>query len=134
MGGFHTKHLPEHPDAAAPDGLAVRTLVQLAAGSMAHFELPPGRTSIAVAHRTVEEVWYFVAGRGELWRKLGGQEETVAVGPGVAITIPRGTHFQFRSSGEGPLAAVGVTMPPWPGAEEAYAVPGPWAPTARREG
>ena len=28
--------------------------------------------------------------------------------------------------GSGPLAAVGVTMPPWPGDDEAYKVPGAW--------
>jgi hypothetical protein len=26
-----------------------------------------------------------------------------------------GTHFQFRADAAGPLTAVGVTMPPWPG-------------------
>ena len=34
------------------------------------------------------------------------------------------TYFTVR---DGPLAAVGVTMPPWPGADEAYDVPGPWS-------
>ncbi len=31
-----------------------------------------------------------------------------------------------------PLAAIGVTMPPWPGDGEASAVEGRWAPTVRR--
>jgi mannose-6-phosphate isomerase-like protein (cupin superfamily) len=53
----------------------------------------------------------------------------VLVECGVCLTIPHGTHFQFRSSGQVPLAAVGVTMPPWPGEGEAIVVPGPWAPT-----
>ena len=47
----------------------------------------------------------------------------------VAITIPTGTHFQFRCDGEEALEAVAVTMPAWPGAEEAYAVAGKWEPT-----
>jgi mannose-6-phosphate isomerase-like protein (cupin superfamily) len=42
------------------------------------------------------------------------------------VSIPAGTHFQFRSVVDGPLAAVGVTMPPWPGPGEAYDVPGAW--------
>jgi hypothetical protein len=54
------------------------------------------------------------SGRGEMWRKQGGREEVVPVGPGVCVTIPLGTHFQFRSFGDEPLAAVGVTIPPWP--------------------
>jgi len=132
MDRFDTKRLPALPDAIAPDGSAVRILLQLSGGSMAHFELAPGQTARAVAHRTVEELWYFLSGRGEMWRKLGDNEEVVAVGPGVAVSLPRGTHFQFRSFGPEPLAAVGVTMPPWPGEEEAYAVPGPWP--ARLEG
>jgi mannose-6-phosphate isomerase-like protein (cupin superfamily) len=132
MDRFDTKQLPSLPDAIAPDGSAVRILLQLAGGSMAHFELPPGQTSQAVAHRTVEELWYFVRGQGEMWRKLGEIEEVVAVGPGVAISLPRGTHFQFRALGPEPLAAVGVTMPPWPGESEAYTVPGPWP--VKREG
>jgi mannose-6-phosphate isomerase-like protein (cupin superfamily) len=96
---------------------------------MAHFELPPGQTSVAVAHRTIEEIWFFVNGRGQMWRKLGDQEQVVAVESGVCLTIPVGTHFQFRSFGYEPLAAIGVTMPPWPGAGESYEVHGRWTPT-----
>jgi mannose-6-phosphate isomerase-like protein (cupin superfamily) len=129
MDRFDTKALPAYPDAIAPDGSVVRILLQLAGGSMAHFELAPGQTSTAVAHRTVEEIWFFLGGRGEMWRKLDGHEEVVAVQVGVSITLPRGTHFQFRSFGPEPLAAVGITMPPWPGEGEAYAVPGTWTPT-----
>ena len=45
---------------------------------------------------------------------------------GVAVTIPLGTHFQFRALGAEPMTAVGITMPPWPGEGEAYEVPGTW--------
>lgn len=94
---------------------------------MAHFELPPGQTSKAVTHRTVEEIWFFLSGRGEMWRAQEGQpEEVVQVESGVCLTIPLGTHFQFRSMGEEPLSALGVTMPPWPVKEEAILVQGKW--------
>lgn len=129
MSDFTTRRLPAKRDAIAPDGSDVRILLGLERGVMAHFELAPGQTSVAVAHHTVEEMWYFVSGRGEMWRKLGDQEEVVPVDPGVCITIPVGTHFQFRSFGYEPLAALGVTMPPWPGEEEAYFVEGKWEPT-----
>jgi mannose-6-phosphate isomerase-like protein (cupin superfamily) len=132
MSKFSTKRLPVRRDAVAPDGSDVRVLLQLRDGSLAHFEFAPGQTSTAVAHRTVEEIWYFVNGRGEMWRKLKDQEEVVPVDPGVCITLPVGTHFQVRSLGSEPLAAIGVTMPPWPGEGEAYGVQGKWAPTARR--
>ena len=96
---------------------------------MAHFELPPGEVAIAVTHKTVEEVWFFLSGRGEMWRKNAEQEEVVTVESGVCITIPLGTQFQFRSLGEEPLCAIAVTMPPWPGEDEAVAVEGIWTPT-----
>ena len=96
---------------------------------MAHFELAPGETSIAVAHRTVEEIWFFLGGQGEMWRKQGDREEVVPVDGGVCITIPLATSFQFRAFGPQPLTALGVTMPPCPGEGEAYAVEGKWPPT-----
>ena len=99
---------------------------------MAHFELAPGRTSKAVTHRTVEEIWFFLSGRGEMWRARTGQDDVIVpVEPGVCLTIPLGTHFQFRAFGYEPLAAVGVTMPPWPGEGEAIVVEGTWEPTVR---
>jgi mannose-6-phosphate isomerase-like protein (cupin superfamily) len=115
-------------DAIAPDGSEVRLLGATASGSMAHFRLAPGAVSQAVAHRTVEEIWYVVAGRGRLWRRLGEQENVTALEPGVSATIPLAAHFQFRNDGAGPLDIVAVTLPPWPGQAEAYAVAGIWPP------
>ena len=82
-----------------------------------------------MTHRTVEEIWFVLSGHGEMWRRQGEREEIVTLEAGVCLTIPRGTHFQFRTLGDAPLAAVGVTMPPWPGEGEAVVVAGPWAPT-----
>ena len=96
---------------------------------MAHFTLAPGSVSTAVMHRTVEEVWYVLAGTGEMWRSQEGREEVTPLSPGTCLTIPLGTRFQFRALGSGPLSAVAATMPPWPGGEEAIDVPGRWAPT-----
>lgn len=132
MTSFATKRCPAAPDAIAPDGSEVRMLLALSRGSLAHFRLAAGQTSIAVAHRTVEEIWYVVAGRGEMWRELGDRKEVVAIERGVSITIPAGTRFQFRVLGSEALEAVGVTMPPWPGTGEACEVDGIWPPTIRR--
>lgn len=126
MTPFDSKRLPADPDAIAPDGSAVRVLLALTRGGLAHFELAPGQTSHAVAHKTVDEIWYFVQGRGEMWLRAGEREEVVTVDPGVCVSIPAGTHFQFRALGTDPLDAVGVTMPPWPGEDEAYRVEGRW--------
>jgi mannose-6-phosphate isomerase-like protein (cupin superfamily) len=123
---FDTRLLPGARDDVAPDGSDVRILLQLARGGMAHFELGARRVSRAVAHHSVDEIWYILRGHGQMWRRQAGREETVPLRPGTCISIPAGTHFQFRSTSGGPLAAVGVTMPPWPGGHEAYGVPGPW--------
>lgn len=123
---FETMQLPEEPTIVAPDGSDVRVLLQRPGGSMAHFELAAGRASTAVAHRTVEEIWFFLEGRGEMWRQLGDDEAIVAVEPGTCVSIPVGTNFQFRASEDGPLSAVGITMPPWPGMDEADTVDGVW--------
>lgn len=99
----------------APDGSEVRLLVAGSGGSMAHFRLAAGEVSIPKQHRSVEELWYFVGGSGEMC--VG--DETADVHEGVSLRIPPRTRFQFRSHGPGPLDAVGVTMPPWPGPDEA---------------
>jgi mannose-6-phosphate isomerase-like protein (cupin superfamily) len=127
---FDTKQTASAPDAIAPDGSEVRVLCRTARGSMAQFTLPPGAISRAVAHRTVEEVWCFISGRGRIWRRLDGRDEITQVGAGTSVSLPVGTRFQFRCDGDEPLVAVGVTMPPWPGEAEAYAVEGYWQPTA----
>ena len=121
-----TRMLAALADVIAPDGCEVRLLAQTSRGSMAHFTLGPGQVARAVAHRTVEELWFFVAGRGRMWRRQSEAEEIVEVAPGVSLSIPLGTHFQLRNDGAEPLAAVAVTMPPWPGADEAVFVAGKW--------
>src|ERR1700754_1445609 len=94
---YETKQLSEGVDATAPDGTAVRLLLSLAGGSMAHFELPAGAVSHAVTHRTVEEIWFVVGGRGEIWRRQGEAESIASLAPGTSLTIPLGTGFQFRA-------------------------------------
>jgi mannose-6-phosphate isomerase-like protein (cupin superfamily) len=54
------------------------------------------------------------------------RQETVPLEPGTCVSIPAGTHFQFRAASTGPLEAVAATTPPWPGPDEAYEVPGAW--------
>jgi mannose-6-phosphate isomerase-like protein (cupin superfamily) len=117
------------PDAVAPDGSLVRLLPSLPAGGMAHFELGAGEVSIAQQHRTVSEIWYVLGGQGRMWRRSPDGEATkIDLRAGVALTIPVGTSFQFRTTGRVPLEAIGVTMPPWPGDGEAIEVEGAWTP------
>jgi mannose-6-phosphate isomerase-like protein (cupin superfamily) len=123
---FATKQLGEAYDVLAPDTSEIRLLVSTTRGSLAHGTLAPGRVSLAVTHRTVEEVWYVTGGQGQVWRKQDGREMVVDVEPGTALTIPIGAHFQFRATGPEPLTFVMCTMPPWPGEQEAVRVPDHW--------
>ena len=127
---FATKRLPETRDVVAPDRSDVRVLLALSRGGMAHFTLPPGATSVAVMHRTVEEIWFVLGGRGQMWRKDDDHEEIVTLESGVCVTIPLGTRFQFRAAEREPLTVLAVTMPPWPGDDEAAIVDGAWPPSA----
>ena len=128
MTDFETRLLPADRDVVAPDGSEVR-IVGAERRRHGSFSLGPGQTSKAVTHRTIEEIWFFVSGRGEMWRKQGARETTEDVEAGTCVTIPLGTRFQFRSVGSEPLAAVAVTMPPWPGEDDAVVIEGIWEPT-----
>ena len=127
---FATATTPAEPDDLAPDGSEVRRLLATGRGSMAHFTFPAGTTSPAVRHRQVEEVWYVVAGRGRMWRSDDVVSATVDLEVGVGLSIPAGTSFQVTVADDGPLVAVGVTMPPWPPDGDADIVDGLWPPSS----
>ncbi len=129
-----TKKLPRAPDVTAPDGSDVRILLSMQAGSMAHFQLAAGEASRAVRHRTVEEIWFVLSGSGEMWQSDGQSAQVLNLEAGTCLTIPVGIRFQFRAGGDEPLAAVAITMPPWPGDDEAERVEGTWPPTAGNPG
>jgi mannose-6-phosphate isomerase-like protein (cupin superfamily) len=130
MSVFATRTLPPFHDLLAPDGSEVRILLALNRGSMAHFLLPSSQVSRAVRHRSVEEIWYVLSGTGEMWRSIGGEQTVSPLSCGTCLAIPVGCTFQFRSTGAEALAAVAVTMPPWPGDGEAEMVEGIWQATA----
>ncbi len=123
----------------APDGSEVRLLLtrqhNATRCSVVEVSIAAGSVSKAVRHRTVEEAWYVVEGEGEVWRCPPGRttENTSAVGvtTGDALTVPTGWAFQFRASPSMGLRFICVTMPPWPGMDEAADVPegGLWPPT-----
>ena len=110
----------------APDGSEIRELVATDRGSMVNCTLPPGKTSLAVTHRTVDEVWHFLSGQGQVWRKNDDGETVVDAEPGLSLSIEVGTHFQFRNTGDENLCFVITTMPPWSGEDETRRVPDFW--------
>ncbi|MDE2937761.1 MAG: cupin domain-containing protein [Chloroflexota bacterium] len=116
------------PDAIAPDGSEIRLLIDhrhaAVGASMVEVTLPAGQVSRPVFHRTVEEVWYILQGNGQVWRCPTGIEEpslvsAISVEPGDALVIPTGWMFQFSANESGSLRFLCVTMPPWPGDDEA---------------
>ena len=127
---WSTIDLPEDVDYLAPDGSEIRLLPSVQAGGLAHCTLPMGRTSAAVHHRTVEEVWYVLSGEGELWRMRSGEEEVVRLQPRRAVTIPTGAAFQFRSAPHQALRILIGTFPAWPGPDEAVPAEGHWVVSA----
>jgi mannose-6-phosphate isomerase-like protein (cupin superfamily) len=126
---FGTLHERQALAVSAPDGARVRVLLALQRGSMAVFELEPGQVSAPVRHRSVEELWYVLSGEGEMWRRDAIGEAVVSLQAGLCLSLPLDTDFQFRCPGHETLRAVAVTLPAWPGADEALPVSGRWMPT-----
>ncbi len=127
---MQTRSLPDRPDARSPAGAEIRYLMEGETGNMIHSTVPPGQVNRATVHATVSEFWYVLSGRGEIWRQDGSEEEVTLLEPSVSLDIPVGTAFQYRCTGTDPLRFLCITMPPWPGDDEATVVEGPWVPSA----
>ena len=128
MPAFESSRVKAEYDLLAPDGSEIRLLHSLSGASVVHCSLPVGAVSTPVRHRTVEEVWVFLSGEGQVWRKQGARELVLDARAGLSLTIPLGTQFQFRNTGDVPLEFIIATTPPWPGEDEAVVLDaGRWA-------
>ena len=115
------------PDVFAPDGSEIRLLADERNGatksSTVEVTLPAGQVSRPVYHRTVEETWYILEGRGRIWRCPQGADAASVppqdVSPGDALVIPTGWRFQFAAAPDAALRFLCTTTPPWPGEGEA---------------
>lgn len=121
--------LPRQPDAKSPAGADIRFIMDGKTGNMIHSTVPPGQTNRATVHKTVSEFWHVLDGKGEIWRQDGAEERITALVPGTSIDIPVGTAFQYRNTGTDPLKFICISMPPWPGDDEASYLEGAWAPS-----
>jgi mannose-6-phosphate isomerase-like protein (cupin superfamily) len=120
-------HRASEPDCRAPDGSQIRLLIGSDQGatraSLCEVTMSAGQVSHPIWHRQVEEIWYILEGGGEVWRSPPAagpvKMAAVPVGPGDALTIPAGWRFQFRATAGETLRFLCLTIPPWPGPEEA---------------
>ena len=125
-----TTRLPKKPEAKSPAGADIRFLMDGPSGNMIHSTVPPNQINRATVHATVSEFWYVLEGYGEIWRDDGSHSSVTPLLPGTAIDIPVGTEFQYRNVSAEPFKFICISMPPWPGDDEANFVEGPWEPTA----
>ncbi len=123
---FEFKTLPANYNYLAPDSSEIRLLTEMDCGGLSHCLLPLGKTSIAVKHKTVNEIWYCISGEGEIWQSFNKVNKVMPFKVQDSFTIPVGNSFQFRNTGKVLLCILIVTMPKWPGADEAEVVNGNW--------
>ena len=118
---------------AAPDGSEIRVLHVLNGGGLSECTLPVNGVSSAITPKTVEEIWFITHGSGQSWRLLDNALEITDLESGGSLSIPSGTHFQFRNTGDVPLRLVISTMPQWPGNQEAVQVEGMWPTSSKNQ-
>lgn len=121
--------LPVKPDAKSPAGAEIRFIMDGTTGNMIHSTVPAGQINRGMVHRTVSEFWHVLAGEGRIWRQDDEEERVTDLCQGVSIDIPVGTRFQYRCDGSEPLTFICISMPPWPGDDEATEVEGAWTPS-----
>jgi mannose-6-phosphate isomerase-like protein (cupin superfamily) len=63
--------------------------------SLAEARLPPGGQTTPHHHKLTEEIYYVLAGRGQM--EIDGESRDV--GPGDAIAIPRGASHRITNTG-----------------------------------
>ncbi len=125
-------HVCDQSIVRAPDGSLIRPLMSAKGASCIYVELKPGEVSQAVRGNRVEEIWYFLKGEGQMWRRFGDEEAVTEIKPELTLNIPRGGEFQFRATGSQPLCAFVATVPPW-NVDDPYISEicrGKWEPTA----
>jgi mannose-6-phosphate isomerase-like protein (cupin superfamily) len=96
------------------DGSSIRELVGIPSGnasqqSVAEATVPPGGQTVEHYHRTTEEVYLFVGGRG---RMRLGQEEAEVRG-GDTVVIPPGVRHKLFNDGDQPLVLLCCCAPPY---------------------
>ena len=69
---FQTEHLADEYTYLAPDGSQIRLLAKVRVAACATVRFRQARCLKATAHRTVEELWYCISGKGAGLAQTGG--------------------------------------------------------------
>lgn len=118
--------LSEEYDYLSPSGFEIRLVRSENGGGLAHCTLPPGAVSRAIQHESVEELWCFIQGEGQVWHKLGNHEEVMDVKAGTNLSIPAGARFQLRNTAHQPLCFIVSPIPGRPDKKEVVRVEDYW--------
>ena len=122
---FEMKSLPVKRDHLNPDSSEIRILAQVKSGGLRHCTLPPGKVTLPIRHKTVNEIWYCLSGDGEIWQGKNGDIQVESFSVGDSFTVPVGNGFQFRNAGESDLCVLIASIPKW-SADEAENARGYW--------
>jgi len=105
------------PDMISPGGAMVYHLIHVPGGALSRVVVQPGMVSTGGRLEGIEDTFFILSGTGQIWRcESNGpvlREETVALRPGVTVTIPSGVAFQYRSHPEEPLVFLEIVAPGW---------------------
>jgi mannose-6-phosphate isomerase-like protein (cupin superfamily) len=112
-GTWETQKLPERPDAVSPSGGSeIRNLPAFDEGSLAHARAVQGHPAAPATLVGAGELFYVLAGEGELWRGTGDLEDVTPLQPGRCVSIPPGIAFQYRAL-TSQLDFIVATVPRW---------------------
>jgi mannose-6-phosphate isomerase-like protein (cupin superfamily) len=106
QAGYSVRRVEDAPTVPCPCGQSAR-IVTAADGLGCSFHVTEIRDSVRHYHRKSAEVYYVLEGRGHM--ELDG--ETVAVEPGVIITIQPGTRHRLWS--DAGVRTIVVAVPPF---------------------
>ena len=67
-------------------------------------KIPPKTTHVAHSHPTMDEIFYFTEGNGEI--EIGGEKEKIVSGD--RIIVPAGHVHQIRNTGKVELKFIGL--------------------------
>ena len=111
---MHVANLAELESFITLDGSSIRELAgpswtPAREQSLAEATVPVGGATAAHYHRTIEELYYIVAGTGTM--RLG--EEERGVKGGDCIVIPPGAEHKLTNTGVDPLVLLCCCAPPY---------------------